>query len=170
MAGFRQTLVVLLPRLRRFAIALSGSAQEAEDLVQTAVERALKNEAAWAQHARLDSVMFKVIENLWIDEVRSARRRLYGGETPETTPGSDGRATADARLDLADVRRALDLLSEDQRAVVALVVLEGMAYKDVAETLSVPIGTVMSRLSRARASLSAALIKAPEETEGGALQ
>lgn len=150
-------MIGILPRLKRFARALSGCAHEAEDLVQTAVERALRHEHEWQDTDGLDRWMFRVVENLWRDELRSSRRRRYGGEVDETFVGSDGRSS-ETRLELAGVHAAMARLPVDQRAVLALVCLDGMSYRAAAEALDIPIGTVMSRLARARASLATELL------------
>lgn len=158
---FRRDLIQLLPKLRRFALALSGSAADAEDLVQAAVERALVNEAKWIPGSRLDSWMYKIVQNLWRDDLRSSRRKADPLDTAAELRGEDGRAVAAARADLSDVRAAMLGLPEDQRAVLVLVVLDGMSYADAAAALNMPIGTVMSRLARARAALATALEASP---------
>ncbi len=153
MSGFKKDLVALLPRLRRFALAMSSSSQEAEDLVQAALERALRREGSWQQGTRLDSWMFKMIQNLWLDELRAYRRRAEPLERATDLAGEDGREAMLRLLRLAEVRTALQALPDEQRAVMALVVLDGMSYQQAATTLGIPVGTVMSRLARARAAL-----------------
>jgi len=154
MSGFKQELVALLPRLRRFALAMTNSLPDAEDLVQGAVERALRHERSWQQGTRLDSWMFKMMQNLWVDERRAHRRKAEPIDNHLQLPGEDGRETLFAPIHLAEVRDIVQSLPEEQRAILALVVLDGMSYQQTAETLDIPIGTVMSRLARARAAIA----------------
>ncbi|MFZ5538681.1 MAG: sigma-70 family RNA polymerase sigma factor [Pseudomonadota bacterium] len=153
---FRAELVNLLPRLRRFARALARHREDADDLVQAALERALTRREQWAPGTRLDSWMFKIINNAWIDEVRSRARRdaLFA---PEEQGEGVGAPQADSPVDAIAVRRAIAQLNDDQRAAVGLVLVEGLPYKEAAAVLDVPIGTLTSRLARAREQLQAAL-------------
>lgn len=148
-------IIALLPRLRRFALTLTRHPDDGDDLVQLSVERALSRLNRWNEGTRLDSWMFKIMQNLWIDELRSRRSR--GQVDPDfdldVLAGSDGRDVMDQRLTLQDTIAALMALPEEQRAVMLLVAVEGFSYRDAAEVLEVPIGTVMSRISRARAAL-----------------
>jgi len=151
-------LVAFLPNLRRFAISLCRSRDLADDLVQTACERALANSESFQAGTRFDAWMFRILRNLWIDD---ARRRKTAGpqeaidEHPELVGGSAERE-AEARLTLKSVAVAIDGLAEEQREVLLLVCVEELAYKEAAEVLGVPIGTVMSRLARARKNLAEA--------------
>jgi RNA polymerase sigma-70 factor, ECF subfamily len=152
---FQRDLVDLVPRLRRFAYALTGSRADADDLVQAACERALKNPDRFEPGTRMDSWMYRIVQNLWLDDRRKGRVRGHAVD-PEAAHLSDaGRAAREPedRLMLAQVRAAMAELSEPQRAVLALVALEGLSYRETAETLEVPLGTVMSRLARAREAL-----------------
>ncbi|MDL1863540.1 sigma-70 family RNA polymerase sigma factor, partial [Betaproteobacteria bacterium PRO7] len=146
---FRAELVNLLPRLRRFARALARHREDADDLVQAALERALTRREQWTPGTRLDSWMFKIINNAWIDEVRSRARRdaLFA---PEEEGEGVGAPQAGSPVDAIAVRRAMALLNDDQRAAVGLVLVEGLPYKEAAEVLGIPIGTLTSRLARAR--------------------
>ena len=162
--SIRNQMTALLPRMRRFALSLTGNAADADDLVQDAVEKALRNLHRWEEGTRLDSWMFRIAQNLWIDTVRSRRVRAavpledyHGGAT-------DGVRNAEARLVFADTCKALDRLPEDQRVVVCLVLVDGMSYREAADILEVPIGTVTSRLARAREALSARLFAGQAET------
>lgn len=153
--SIRKQMVVLLPRLRRFATSLTGNLNDADDLVQDTVERALKNLHRWEQGTRLDSWMYRIAQNLWIDRVRSRRRRpIVDTEPPDAAVAFDGVRAVEAKLTFADTCDALAELSEDQRVVVALVLIEGLSYREAADILNVPMGTVTSRLARARESLS----------------
>jgi RNA polymerase sigma-70 factor, ECF subfamily len=152
--AFRKELVSLLPRLRRFALALAGNRDAAEDLVQSAVERALRKWESFESGRSLSSWMYKLMQNIWFDMRRTAAAGpTYMDQVPDAM-GEDGREVTESRDELQVVREAFAALPEDQRAVMALVVLDGLSYAQAAETLEVPIGTVMSRLSRARASLA----------------
>jgi RNA polymerase sigma-70 factor (ECF subfamily) len=152
----RHQIIALLPRLRRFARALCGSAQEADDLVQGACERALRGLGGWQPGTRLDSWMFRILRNLWIDDLRRKKVATLGDET-DTIAGGDGRRDVESRLALAQVRDLILALPEAQREVLVLVCIEDMSYRETAAILDVPIGTVMSRLSRARQALAAGL-------------
>jgi RNA polymerase sigma-70 factor (ECF subfamily) len=149
-------VVELLPRLRRFARSLSRNQHDADDLVQTAVERAWRHLDQYRPGSSLASWLFGIMKNAWIDNRRSRGRR---GEVP--LPEDSGQHPAvtpmDANASLWSVSEAMDKLPEEQRLAVALVLVEGLSYKEAAEVLDVPIGTVTSRLARGRAALSAAL-------------
>jgi RNA polymerase sigma-70 factor (ECF subfamily) len=152
-----ERIVGLLPRLRRFALTLTRRWEDADDLVQATVERALTRLGGWKEDTRLDSWLFKMMQNLWIDQTRARRVRggdAVGGEAElALLPGVDGRPVMEARLTLQATLEAAMQLPEDQRAALLLVVVEGFSYREAAEVLDVPIGTVMSRISRARAAL-----------------
>lgn len=151
MNTFQRELVELLPRLRRFARILARDAADADDLVQLTVERALARQGQWVQGSRLDSWTFRVMKNAWIDETRSRRRRgaLFAPAEAGERIGDDG-AAAQRRLEAAEVDRELTRLPEEQRLAVALVLVEGLSYREAAEVLGVPIGTLTSRLVRGR--------------------
>lgn len=158
--AFRQELVALLPRLRRFAMALAGRKDLAEDLLHSAVERALRNWGSFQTGRRLDSWMFKIMQNHWIDMRRAAAgmtTQEFGAIDPE---GEDGRIVTEARDEVRVARMAFEALPEEQRTILTLVVLDDLSYAEAADALSVPIGTVMSRLSRARAAMSALMQRA----------
>jgi RNA polymerase sigma-70 factor (ECF subfamily) len=156
----KDDLIRLLPRLRAFARSLTGAADQADDLLQASVEKGLRGLDGFAPGTRLDSWMFRIIRNTWIDTVRARRPTVpIGDEDADTLAGDDGRRIVEARLHLADVRRAMMALPEEQRIVLMLVCVEGMRYREVAAALDVPEGTVMSRLSRGRLAL-ADLLKA----------
>lgn len=148
-------IVDLLPRLRRFALTLTRHKDDADDLVQATVERALARLGSWKEDSRLDSWMFKIMQNHWIDQTRA--RRTRGPQDTDydlaSTPGADGRDVMESRLTLRATLDAAMALPEEQRSVLMLVVVEGLSYRDAADILAVPVGTVMSRLSRARLAL-----------------
>lgn len=162
MPEFRRELVELLPRLRRFASVLTRSHDDAEDVVQAAVERALRHADSWQQGSRLDSWLYRIMQNLWRDELRAHRRRAEPLESHADLAGADGRDVTIRHIQSNEARLALEELPEDQRVVIALVVLEGMSYQHTADILEVPVGTVMSRLARARARLAASLGEGPQ--------
>jgi RNA polymerase sigma-70 factor (ECF subfamily) len=154
----REGLVLLLPRLRRLARALAGQGADADDLVQVVLERALARGDQWRPDAALDKWVFAIARNAWRDELRARGRsqKLFAPEE-EGELAADGSGAQPAhQLELA---MALATLPPDQREVVALVLVEGMSYGEAAELLQVPVGTVTSRLARARASLQAHLGK-----------
>jgi RNA polymerase sigma-70 factor (ECF subfamily) len=154
--GLREELVTLLPRLRRFARALAGNSHDADDLVQTAVERALAHAAQRRPDAQLAGWMFGILRNAWIDELRARgrRARLFA-------PGESAESVADAssgeHAELLAVQDALARLPEEQRLAVALVLIEGLSYKEAAYVMEVPIGTLTSRLARGRDALQTML-------------
>jgi len=153
----RAELVRLIPRLRQFALALTGSRADGDDLVQDVLERALKRLDQWRAGTRLDSWLFRIAQNAWIDQVRSrrARGRVVTEDPDADAPGIDGAAAMSATLTLSKALRVLASLPEEQRVVVALVQIDGYSYREASEILGVPEGTVTSRLSRARATLLA---------------
>lgn len=148
----RAALGELLPRLRRFARVITRNVPDADDLVQIAVEKALVRAEQWRPGSRLDSWMFGIMKNAWIDEIR-ARRRRERVHAPEEAGAQVGDTSAQARDIALSVQAAMARLPEDQRMAIALVLIEGLSYKDAAETLGVPIGTLTSRLARGRESL-----------------
>jgi len=151
---FGDQLVAVLPRLRRFARGLTGSSVEADDLVQAACERALARRHQFQEGTRFDSWMFRIVQTIWIDQIRSRQVRKSDGDIGEDRLGSDEPVRrVEARLTLAEVRRAVDRLSPDQRAALLLVTVDGLSYKEAAEVVEVPVGTIMSRLARARIAL-----------------
>ena len=152
---FESELTQLLPRLRRFAFALSRNGADADDLAQTTVERALRSRDQWQPGSRLDSWLYRIMRNLWIDTVRSRGRREKH-EAPEDAAqdvGEDPREAMDASMELQRAMSAMERLPDEQREVVALILIEGFGYREVSEMLELPIGTVSSRLVRGRTAL-----------------
>lgn len=149
-------IAALVPRLRRFAHAITGNRDDGDDLVQTACVKALLRLDQYERGTRLDSWMFKIIQNAHIDAKRKRSREGHSAEPGELERVADGRQgvrQADERMLLVHVRQKIAALPLDQRIVIILVAIEGYSYKEAAEILDMPIGTVMSRLSRARAQL-----------------
>jgi RNA polymerase sigma-70 factor (ECF subfamily) len=157
--ALRRELVALLPKLRRFAIGLAGSTEEGDDVTQAACERALSRLNQFQPGTRLDSWMYRIVQTVWIDRRRAGRNREIGTDVGglDLFPGGNAAEEMESRLTLKAVRREIAKLPEDQRVVMMLVTVEGVSYKDAAQILSVPIGTVMSRLARARLALGQAL-------------
>jgi RNA polymerase sigma-70 factor (ECF subfamily) len=153
-------IVALLPRLRRFARNLVRDPHDADDVVQIAVERALKRLDQWRSDARLDSWLFKIVRNAWIDEVR-ARGRQAKIFLPEEAGEQVGESPMEQEIDRLSTEAALARLPEDQRLAVVLVLVEGLSYKDAADALEVPIGTLTSRLARGREALQG-MLRLPE--------
>ena len=152
--NLRQALTTLLPRLRRFGLALTGSANDADELVQNVCERVLLRSGQLRDETRMDAWLYGIMRNLWIDELRHRRvRRHEDIDAASGVMGDDGQAVAEGRITLAMVRRTMGELPDDQRTVLMLVCVDGLSYKEAAEVLGIPVGTVMSRLSRARQDL-----------------
>lgn len=151
-----ERIVGLLPRLRRFSRALARNAQDADDLVQVAIERALSRSKQLRPEAELSSWMFGILRNAWIDEfrARSRRNRIFAAEEL-------GEKVADPAGDLhagvLSVQEAIERLPLEQREVVGLVLIEGLSYKEAAEIIGAPVGTITSRLARGRDALQAML-------------
>ena len=145
-------IAALLPRLRRFARSIVYNRDDADDLVQIAVERGLGRSAQWEPGTRLDSWMFRIMKNAWIDEVRSRMRRdaLFA---PEEAGEHVGDGFAEAQQQRMAIEKAVSMLSDEHRMVIALVLVDGLPYKEAAEVLEIPMGTLTSRLVRARAAL-----------------
>ena len=152
----RGELAALLPRLRRFARSVARQREDADDLVQTALERALKHLDQWQPGTRLDSWMFRIMKNAWIDEVR-ARARHAEVLAPEEAGESVGVSQAPAQIARLSIAAAMARLPDDQRLAIGLVLVEGLPYKEAALALEIPIGTLTSRLARGREALQAAL-------------
>jgi RNA polymerase sigma-70 factor (ECF subfamily) len=155
--AFEEGLVALLPRLRRFAHGLSGNRAEADDLAQIAVERALKARGQWQPGTRLDSWLYRIARNAWIDATRAHGRQARHWAPAEAGEqvGDDPRPGIEARIDLARIMAAMTRLPDEQREAVALVLVEGLGYREAAEVLDIPVGTLSSRLVRGRNALLA---------------
>jgi len=151
----QREMIALLPRLRRFAYGLTGSIHDGDDLVQATCERAILKLDLWRPGTRLDSWMFRIAQNLHFNNLRDGalrRQHLRPIEAEEVADASAERV-AEGRLTLDAVRRLMARLPAEQTAVVMLVCVEGLSYREAADILEVPVGTVMSRLARGRATL-----------------
>ncbi len=153
--GFCQELTALLPRLRRFARGLTHDRGDADDLCQQTVERALRSRHLWQEGTRLDAWIYRIMRNQWIDEMRARTRRsqTFTREEEGASVGSAGHRDAENLVELGNIGRALARLPEEQREAVVLVLVEGFAYKEAAEIIGVPQGTLTSRLGRGREAL-----------------
>jgi RNA polymerase sigma-70 factor (ECF subfamily) len=153
---FADQLVALLPNLRRFAISLCRTRDGADDLVQAACERALAHADRFEAGTRFNAWMFRILRNLWIDQLR--KRSTAGPQEDidqrQDIVGASGEREVEARLTLNAVGQAIMTLPDEQREVLLLVCVEDLSYKEAADVLGIPIGTVMSRLSRARKALA----------------
>lgn len=149
----RDRLLACIPRLRRYARALIGDRTGADDLVQDTMERGWRKLSSWRRGSDMRAWLFGIMHNIYIDQMRrsSVPTEVLDDDTPlpasKTSPG-DG-------LEMQDMESALRTLPAEQREILLLVALEEMTYEEVAATLDLPIGTVMSRLSRARQKLRA---------------
>jgi RNA polymerase sigma-70 factor, ECF subfamily len=148
---FRQQLTAELPYLRRFARALCGDAALADDLVQDCVERALSRSSLYDPARPLRAWLFAILRNIFISGLRKSSRLQVVKTVDELYEGEDAvRAEQETNISLKLIAQALDQLPDQQREILVLVSLEEMSYREAAEIIGVPIGTVMSRLSRAR--------------------
>ena len=153
--AFEQELLALLPRLRRFARGLTQHPADADDLCQSAIERALKSRDQWQAGTRLDSWMYRITRNIWIDNRRATARRGIHTDIDDGVMqiADNSHARMEASMELGDVDRAMARLPDEQREAVMLVLVEGYAYREAAEILEVPVGTLTSRLVRGREAL-----------------
>ena len=160
MAGF-------LPRLRRFAYALTRNLDQADDLVQETCARALSRIDQWQAGTSLESWMFRIAQNLWYDRARALKSRgeVVDIDTMHGLVGSDGRSVTEHRLALREVEKGIAQLNEDQQVLISLVCVDGLSYKEAADILQVPMGTVMSRLARARRTLNEILEPALQSSD-----
>ena len=159
--AFTAALVAQLPALRRYAMALTGNAALADDLVQDSIERALKQSSQLRDIKSLPGWLRRILRNLHIDEIRRGRGRGQQQDITEladhpglSIPAADGGAAR-------DFVRAMNQLSLEHREILLLAVLEELTYRDIADELRVTMGTVMSRLARARERLRALIEDGP---------
>lgn len=148
-------MVKLLPRLRRFVYSLTNGADFGEDLLQETCVRALAHLDQWQPGSRLDSWMFRIARNLWIDHVRAEKFR---GEAVDIAAvdellSCDGQLVAENHIVLEELKKDIAELSKDQRNVIKWVWGHGMSYKETGKILNLPAGTVMSRMARVRDAL-----------------
>ena len=153
--SFDRELAIVWPRLRRFAYALTRDAADADDLAQMAAEKAFRSHHQFQPDSRFDSWMFRICRTVWIDTIRSRQRRAVHEAPAEAGEhlGHDPRAAIEASIDLATAMAAMQRLPDEQREVVALILIDGFGYREAADILGQPIGTVSSRLVRGRKAL-----------------
>lgn len=162
MQAFLDEIEAAVPALRRYARALTGDADGADDLVQDCIERALRKHKLFRPHGPLRAWLFTMLLNLHRNSTRAQRRRGTGVSLDDLPVEPAMPAPQTARIDLADMARAIDRLPDEQREALLLVVLEEMPYAEAAAIIGVPLGTLMSRLGRARAALRSLTGGAPE--------
>jgi RNA polymerase sigma-70 factor (ECF subfamily) len=154
---FSSAVLAAIPRLRRYAIALLRDLSMADDLVQDCIERALKSRASLADTSHISGWLSSILHNLYLDSLRQQRRRGAHIELDDSLNLVELSVPAADRGIAKDLVEAMTDLSYEHRQVLLLVGLEGYSYRDVAAQLDIPIGTVMSRLARARAQLRSRL-------------
>jgi RNA polymerase sigma-70 factor (ECF subfamily) len=147
-------ILACIPSLRRYARGLTGDPHRADDLVQDTLERAWSRYSRWQRRGELRAWMFGIMHNHFIDGVRASNRRAEQ-TAPGELPDAPVRATQTDHLEVRDLDRCLQALPAEQREVLLLICVEDLSYQDTARILDVPMGTVMSRLSRAREKLGA---------------
>ena len=157
-----QAIIEHIPGLRRYARALTGDAWAADDLVQDTLERACSKWRLWVLGSNLRAWLFTLMHNLFVNQLRRSGRQALAGQHLNVDEVGHELAAPHSATDVAlDLQRCLLRLPDEQREVLLLVTLEDMSYAEVAKVLQVPIGTVMSRLSRARTRLRELLVGAP---------
>jgi len=153
--ALRQEMVNLLPRLRGFARSLTKEADKADELVQAACERALDRLNQVVEGTRIDSWLYRIVYTQWIDKLRRGKTRssnlVFLNADHETVAAESD--TGNRLADILDAKKALDILPAEHRAAITLVCVEGYSYEEAASVLDLPVGTVASRVARARATL-----------------
>ena len=149
---FSNQLLALLPKLRRFARTLTGSIDEGDDLVQSACEHAFESADQFGPGTRFDGWMYRIVQTMWIGRSRGPGHREAGVDPVAFAEYSDDDSvnSTEDKIVLRQARRTIAKLPPDLREVLALISIEGLPYQAAAEILGIPIGAVMSRLSRAR--------------------
>jgi RNA polymerase sigma-70 factor (ECF subfamily) len=153
--GVREEFLALLPRMRRLCHGLARGAEDGDDLLQTVCEKVVSRAHQHDRGKRLDQWVYRIVYTTWFDTLRArkVRARYHVGGEPDLLPGVHGVEAAEAAVTLGVVERAIAKLPDEQRAVLLLVGVEGLTYKEAASILDTPIGTVMSRLARGRIAL-----------------
>lgn len=159
--ALKRELVAMLPRMRRFGRGLAGTRELADELVQAACERALQRFHQWEPGTRVDHWLFAIMRSIWSNELRARRVRLGGGLVDaDTLADHPVESQLEARLMLDKIDGILADLPGEQRAALRLVCVEGLGYREAAETLAIPLGTLMSRLARGRVAIAEQLSRA----------
>ena len=162
----QRELPQLLPRLWRFAFRLTRNSADAEDLVQRTCVRGLERRAQWQPGTVLLSWLFSIMHSIWLNELRAQKRRREGSLSDfdiEDTAFVENTSDPEHRMLCKQIVEAVELLPDAQRTVMLLVAVEGFGYREAAEMLEIPVGTVMSRLARARATVGARFLGRPGE-------
>jgi len=159
-------MVEILPRLRRFTSSLTRDGSQSEDLVQETYARALARLDRWRPDSRLDSWMYRIAQNLWIDQLRTekARGEVVDISILENLSGCDGRSVIESRLTLSEFTKRFADLPAHQRTLLRLVCVDGLTYIEAAKALHSPVGTIMSRLARARLALNQTIGGEPRQS------
>src|ERR1700743_1972190 len=165
MADLRQRIEAEMPRLRRYARALTRDTVAADDLVQDCVLRGLAKLHLWQEGSDLRAWLFTILHNQYVNHIRRAVREGAAVALNETEPRLSRAPQQGKRIERRDLERAITQLPEEQRSVILLVGLEGMRYEEVAAVLDVPIGTIRSRLSRGREALRRLTGAVPDKAE-----
>ncbi len=164
-AAFRQELLASIPKLRAFALSLASHADYADDLVQETLMKAWNHQDSFQQGTNIKAWLFTILRNEYFSQLRKRKREVEDADGDYAagmlTPGGQ-----DAQLDMADLRLALQQLPADQREAVVLVGASGFSYQEVAEICRVPVGTVKSRVNRARNKLALLLGHAAPADDG----
>ncbi len=165
----RREMIALIPRMKRFALSLTRSGHDAEDLVQLTYERAIRSIDSFELGTRLDSWMYRIMQNLHRNGIRdrNTREKTVVSGMEDADVAVDGERAAHAHLDMVDVQRFMTGLEDQHRSVLMLIAVEGYGYAEVAEMLNIPIGTVTSRLARARLKLRGFMKARSRTTETG---
>jgi RNA polymerase sigma-70 factor, ECF subfamily len=166
MNEFSRLLESEIPRLRRYARALTRNTAKADDLVQSSLVRALEKQHLWQPGSNLRAWLFTILHNQHVNDVRHSLREGSLGPVEDAEPVWRVEPVVDASLQLRDLQRGINTLSYEQREVLLLVGLEGMRYEQVADILGIPVGTVRSRLSRARTTLRLLMDGATSANDG----
>jgi RNA polymerase sigma-70 factor (ECF subfamily) len=155
---FRDSLTALLPRLWRFAVMLTRNRDRADDLLQSACERALSRHKQFQPGTRMDSWMYSIVHSIWKNDIRrDTTRRDILARMPEEAGSVDGERVATGKIFLSEVLSLMETLPEQQSSAMLLVYVDGLSYDEAATALDIPVGTIMSRLARARLALGRAL-------------
>ncbi|MGK0271929.1 MAG: RNA polymerase sigma-70 factor (ECF subfamily) [Cocleimonas sp.] len=153
---FNSSLLELLPRLKRYATVLAVIPESRDDLLQSTLERAIKKQDQWQQGSHLDRWLFTIMSSIWKNEIRSRVVRQGNGLSDEIDSLIDTSAEnkRERTFLYEQVFKEVMLLPENQREAILLVYIEGLKYQQAADVLEIPLGTLMSRLARARVSLA----------------
>ncbi|MBA8840475.1 sigma-70 family RNA polymerase sigma factor [Ochrobactrum sp. RH2CCR150] len=153
MSRFLEEMEECVPALRRYARALTHDIDRADDLVQDCLERAIRKSSLWKPSGPLRAWLFRILVNLWRNELRHRRRAPDSAPLSSVMVEPQVPSASPSRLAFAETARAIQTLPSEQREALLLVAVEGMSYTEAASVLEVPLGTLMSRLGRARATL-----------------